>query len=243
MNTSRTIVLSLLVFLGVSLGAAPAYAQATEEPVAGNATLQSNQPSVALSVGLRGRYLYLPAGIIELFVDHATSVSSGGFGIEVTRRRGNSEVIIGLEYDNLEAESGLYLEKDDNPAIFGQYPDYVAFDGLGLIGVDATFTWGERLHDRLELRYGAGFGLAIVTGGVYQADTQCPYGTTIGDLDDPGRCKKVGVAKKSDKVPPVFPIVNAVIGLRAKVTEKVSVDLEGGLHNTLFLGIKSSYSF
>jgi hypothetical protein len=195
-------------------------------------------------VGARLRYVFLPAGMVELFVDHATSMSSVGFGAEVVTRKGNFDVVFGLEYANIAPENGLYQEKGEDPSVAGMYPDYVEFESFALLALDASFIWHATLSEKVQLRYGAGIGLGFVLGDIYQTDTVCPPGTTVGDLDDPNHCTTVpGTRVASDDVPPVVPIVNVLLGARFMLAEGLSLNVEGGFRDVFYLGVSSNYLF
>jgi hypothetical protein len=44
-------------------------------------------------------------------------------------------------------------------------------------------------------------------------------------------------------LPPVFPVVNAILGLEIKPTEKMTINIEGGIRTLPFFGVSSSYFF
>jgi hypothetical protein len=44
-------------------------------------------------------------------------------------------------------------------------------------------------------------------------------------------------------LPPVFPVVNAIIGLEIKPTDHMTVNIEGGIRTLPFIGISSSMFF
>lgn len=96
--------------LAVALGAAPALAD-DDDPAPATATAAA--PSTQIGVGVRIRNVRIPQGLIEAFVDRAPGGSSNvGFGLEVSRRRGQFEVQLGLEYEKIFIEKGLWIEKD-----------------------------------------------------------------------------------------------------------------------------------
>lgn len=240
-----------VTFLAVALSL-PSVARGEEEegfsaPADQTVAAKANQSQ--FGVGARVRYVTLPNWLLELFLDHATSMSSVGFGIEVVRRKGDFDIVFGLEYANVSAESGLYLEKGDDPGnncvATGECPDDVVFDGLALIGFDASFIWHTNLGTpKVQLRYGAGIGVGIVLGDILQYDTSCPPGTTVNDLDDRNACPHLpgDPHEKADK-PPVVPIVNVLLGLRFQVAPQLTLNLEGGFRNMFFLGVGTDYIF
>jgi hypothetical protein len=211
-------------------------------------TVTRNANKRRWGVGARFRYVFLPAGVLELFLDHATSLSSVGFGAEVVGRKGNFDIVFGLEYDNVSPSDGLYQDKGDDPGDCGTNndacPDFTRFDGLGVIALDANFVWHTKLASKIDLRYGGGLGIGIVTGDLYQTKKVCPPGTTIGDLDDPNACPTTLEAeKKSDDVPPVVPIVSLLLGVKFQVTDNVAINVETGFRDVFFLGAGTDWIF
>jgi hypothetical protein len=198
-------------------------------------------------VGARLRYVFVPAGFLELFnLTHATSMNSIGVGGEVVTRKGDFDIVFGVEYDGASPSDGLYLKKGDN--IQSPGPDFVKFDGLSAIGFDASFLWHAKLSDKVQLRYGGGLGINIVLGDVLQTDMNCDPGTQPSDLDDPAtpKCHPLPggkVNQKSNDVPPVVPIVNLILGARFKVAEGFSLNVEAGFHDMFFVGVSSDYVF
>ncbi len=195
-------------------------------------------------VGARLRYVFIPQAVLNLFLDHSTSMNSIGFGVEVVGRKGDFDIVFGLEYDGASPENGLYQEKGENPSIPGEYPDFTEFDGLGMIGLDASFIWHAKMSDKVQLRYGAGIGLGIVTGTIYQTDTVCPPGTTVDDLDDSSQCAPLaGSRAESDDVPPIVPIINVQLGARFMLSENISFNVETGFRDVFYLGLGTDYIF
>jgi hypothetical protein len=200
-------------------------------------------PEVLWGVGARSRFIFLPRGVIELFVAHATSMQSVAFGGEVIRRKGNFDIVFGIEYANISPEDGLYQEKGEDPSMIGMYPDYVRFNNFAMLSVDASFIWHTDLTDFMQFRYGAGIGLGFLLGGFTQTDTMCNSATTIDDLNNPRACAEVsGTTEEGDK-PPVVPIVNLLIGMRFKLVEQLSLNLEVGFRDVFFVGGGIGYFF
>lgn len=229
--------------------AAPTAALAQEaEPEEAPATVVADETKTKLGVGARVRYVFMPEAMLDLFLDHATGMSAFGFGIEVVRRKADFDIVFGLEYDSIAPENGLYLESGDDPGAnclaTGECPDYTEFEDFALLGLDVSFIWHYKLHEAVQLRYGAGIGVGLVLGELYQTDTSCPPGTTIDDLEDPQHCTTTGFARvKSDDVPPVVPIVNLQLGARFKVADQLTINLEGGFRDVFFIGLGTDYIF
>lgn len=205
-------------------------------------------------VGARLRYVFVPKAMLNLFLQHSTRMDSVGFGAEVVGRKGDSDIVFGLEYDGASPENGLYQDKGDDPGLCtldaGKCPDYYRFDGLGMIGVDASFIWHANLSSKVQLRYGGGLGIGIVTGAMYKTKMRCQPGTTNSSLDDPNACgdptvpaNQVSPEEKSSDVPPVVPIINALIGARFLISDNLAVNVEGGFRDLFYLGMGADWIF
>jgi hypothetical protein len=207
---------------------APVEAEASEDP---------NKPHVG--VGIRLRYVTLPKGLIELFVEHAAAgAAHPGFGVEVQRRKGNFEVQFGVEYESLNIKDGVWIDKGDSIPM--DEPDYVEFDGFGWVGADVNFIYHTPIIDQLSLRYGAGLGLGVMLGHIYRTDYVC----TTDNIDSCN--EKVGGENKhaeEDGVPPVFPMINFLLGVQIKPVDHVFVNIEGGIRTIPFFGTTAGYVF
>jgi len=197
-----------------------------------------------IGVGARFRYIFLPKPVIELFLGHATGLSSVSVGGEVIRRKGNLDLVFGLEYANISPANGLYLEKGKDPSLMTDYPDYVTFDNFAMISIDGTFIWHTELTSFMQLRYGAGIGIGFLLGDIKKQKTACTTGTTPSQLDDPNTCpiQTTAPVRIADK-PPVVPIVNLIAGLRFKVVDQLSLNIELGFRDVFFTGASLGYFF
>jgi hypothetical protein len=180
-------------------------------------------------IGARSYYTFLPAAVIELFVEHATSMNSASFAASVIRRKGNFDIEFNIEYGIYSPENGLYEEKGEDPSQVDQYPDLTIFDNLGMISGDASFIWHTDLADFMQFRYGAGIGVGVKIGGATQQDTMCDSTTTIDDLDDINACPpRTGAPIEEMDIPPVLPVVKLMLGFRFKIVDQLSLNIEAG---------------
>jgi hypothetical protein len=192
-------------------------------------------------VGLRIRPVTVPNWLIELFVDDGTSMTSVGYGIEAVRRRGNFDMVIGFEYESVNAGDGYYLEKGKMKADpGGDAVDYVEFDGLALMGLDFTFLWHAEFTRVFAFRAGAGIGAGLVLGKVWQTSQLC---TADADLESGAGCTSLQDRHESDSVPPVIPIVNFQAGFRFRPIDKLSINLDGGFRDMFYVSLSADYFF
>ncbi len=194
-------------------------------------------------VGLRLRGVFEPAFMMNLFVEEQTSggMFHPGFGLELNRRKGEFELVLGFEYENLSPSDGYWLEKGDDGTSPGQYPDFVDFDGLSWFTTDLTFMFHSPINEKVAFRYGAGFGLGIVFGDALQTDQVCS-GT---DFETQCMNDMSGGAQRNDPadIPPVFPVVNLILGAQFRPSRSVSINIETGLRTIFFFGISGTYYF
>ncbi len=212
----------------------------------GVARADDDPKQAKIGLGVRVRDVFMPQAVLNLFLDHSTSMNQYGIGAEVVRRKGDFDIVFGLEYDSVQPANGLYLKSGDNPSgcVPGDTcPDYITFKNFSLLGLDASFIWHYKITDMVQLRYGAGIGVGFVLGELDKTHTQCGGGTTVGQLDDPNACTKVGGMIKSGDVPPVVPIVNVQLGARIKVNKQLGVNLEAGFRDVFFFGLGTDYIF
>jgi hypothetical protein len=249
-----------VIFAVAALGAAPVYAQEAEgedgeeegeslkEGIEAGGFddygKRDRPPRIVAEygVGLRLRGVFVPKGMLELFVEEASSgVFHPGFGLELTRRKGEFELVLGFEYENVSPEDGFWLEKGDDPVVPGQSPDFVDFEGLGWFTADLTFAFQSAINDMVAFRYGAGFGLGLVFGDALQTDSVC----TGSDIEND--CTPItgggGQIRDPADIPPVFPVVNLLVGAQIKPTKKMTINIEGGLRTLFFFGVSSNYYF
>lgn len=194
-------------------------------------------------VGLRLRGVFEPAFMMNLFVEEQTSggLFKPGFGLELNRRKGDFELVLGFEYESLSPSDGYWLEKGDDGTSPGQTPDFVDFDGLSWFTTDLTFMFHSPMSEKVAFRYGAGFGLGIVFGDALQTDTNC----TGTDFENDCTLDTGGGAQVNDPadIPPVFPVVNLILGAQFRPSRQVSINVETGLRTLFFFGISGTYYF
>jgi hypothetical protein len=226
-------------------------APATGEP--GVAATAGEKP-VEYGVGLRLRNVRIPKGEIELFLERAGDDGSStlGLGVDFIRRRGNVELQLGLEYDKIRPGSGMWIESGKNIAA-GDVADYVLPDqNLAWFTIEFTFLNHAPINKYVSVRYGGGAGLGIVLGDLTHFNMVC--NGTGATNENPQPCEPVRFGGQGQfeegtetlvkyNLPPVFPVVNAIIGLQIKPMEKLTINIEGGIRTFLFFGTSAAYFF
>ncbi len=246
--------LSLLVSVATGRSAAADVTPGSEKPN----MVVADDDGVEFGVGLRLRSVWVPKPVLELFLDRAAGGAQNlGYGVDLTRRRGTTELQLGFEYERINVGEGVWINKGDDVSI-GDEADYVlspesSGHQLGWFTIEFTFLNHAEINKWLAFRYGGGIGLGILTGQLDHYNVICNGATNAnpepgcvperfnGNADyapDPG-----GPTPVSYNLPPVFPVVNAILGFSIKPTDKMTINIEGGIRTLPFLGVSSSYFF
>jgi hypothetical protein len=257
---------------GGSASAGPALDDARSKPPPPSASDESdcaklpNDPrcrttpgdEVEYGVGVRARSVWVPRSVLELFVERsAGGAHDYGAGVDLTRRRGSTELQLGFEYERVAVGEGVWINKGDNVAA-GDEADYVLSPDhsrhhLGWFTVEFTFLNHAAINSWLSVRYGGGIGIGILTGELDHYNIICAPSATNANpqpgcvpprFNGTGQYSEAGVETQvAYSLPPVFPVVNAILGLQIKPTEKMTINIEGGIRTLPFVGISSSYFF
>jgi len=229
-------------------------ADTTGSPTEPVAPVAAEAP-IEYGVGLRIRNVRVPKSIIELFVESAPGGASNlGLGVELTRRRGTVEIQLGLEFENITPTEGPWINKNEpvpqNEADYLLEPDHAPNgEKLGWFTIEFSFLNHAVINKNFSIRYGGGAGLGILTGNLYRYDVQCNPSATNAN-PEPG-CRPAQVAGGTGAgtgpvkydLPPVFPVVNAIIGVQIKPVDKVVINIEGGIRTIPFFGTTVGYFF
>ncbi len=251
--------------LGQNAYAGPALDDGGAKPaaLADQPVVVEQEVPVEYGIGIRLRDVSIPKAELGLFLARVGGGSNTvGVGVDLTRRRGNLELQLGIEYEHIAPGEGVWIESgksvpaDDADYLLG--PNH-APEQLGWLTFEFTFINHTPINKWLSFRYGGGAGIGVLTGGLYRNDVHCT-GAVSNDNPEPG-CVPTqfgGNAIYTDTsgnptpgdstphkydLPPVFPVVNAIIGLQFKPTDKMTINLEGGIRTLLFFGISASYFF
>jgi hypothetical protein len=236
------------------------------------ATARPDTPDLAdqveYGVDIRLRKVYLPASLMGLFVQRAAGgADNTGVGFDLVRRRGNLELQLGFEYEHINIAEGVWID-NGNDVTKGDTIDYIlspdhAGSNFGWYTVEFTFLNHAPINKYVAIRYGGGAGLGILSGSVKRWDIQCAAGATNTNVDPyciPPQYKGASgqqgtgtalsdnggapeTAPVAYNLPPVFPVINAIIGIQIKPTNKSVINIEGGIRTLPFFGISAGYFF
>jgi hypothetical protein len=257
----------------VSGSAAAAFAQtmppaedpaATGAPAAVSVTPAAAAPDAFYGAGARLRWVSVPGWLLDAFTDQNQPLSSYGFALEGFRRKGDMDIVVGLSYQRMGPPDGNWLGKGYSPA---EETDFIQFRNFGFVGFDASFIWRTVISEYVAFRYGAGLGLAIMTGEMLRVSAAGCTSQNVGDIRQcrPRYCPASGCTEahhvanqggldngptdphrfKDSNVPGAIPIINLVTGLDFHVPSVKGLEIraEGGFYNALFLGLAVAYIF
>lgn len=226
--------------------------------------------SATYGAGFQLRGIFVPTWFLDMFLDASTGLSSVGLGAEFIRRKGNLDIVGGLNFGFYSPPDGNYLGNGKSPAV---ETDYVDFRDLNVLALDVTFIWHHYFTPWLSMVYGAGLGMGFVLGDVYRISTY-QGNCTADNIGDLSRCNPVPPGDQAsldkwnrsrdqwladarkcssgdspaspclfreDDVWPVVPVVHLLIGVNFKITEEISVRVDGGFHNAFFVGASGQY--
>jgi hypothetical protein len=190
-------------------------------------------------VGIRLRGVKISQTMLGLFLDRVTPTNfETGIGVDLVRRKGDFELQIGLEYEKISAEKGIWIEKDK--PIPANEADFTEFDGFGWVTLEANFINHYAFTKSVALRYGGGAGIGILFGDITHIDRACTN-------SDPASCTidtNGGNRLKYDLKSPVYPVITGLLGVQVRPSDKITVNIEGGFRLVLpFLGVSSTYFF
>jgi len=262
--------------LGLLL-ASPAWAQPAAPPPPTPEETSAAAPAVSTEVaagprdvvygaGARLRWVSVPSWMLGLFTKENQSLSSYGIAGEFFRRKGEMDIMFGLSYQRMGPPDGNWLGKGHDANID---TDLVQFRNFGFVGIDANLIWRSVISEYVAFRYGAGLGLAIMTGQMLRTSAANCTEQNKGDVTvckpivcRGTRCTEAELAAssrtgtidngpgdphrfKDSNVPGAIPILNLVTGFDFHMPqdEGLELRLEGGFYDAFFLGMAAGYLF
>lgn len=227
---------------------APAAAAAAKAPTVDLGEELPVQRPADLSYGVAARMVWVsvPSWLLHPFASQNVPLSSWGTGIQLFRRKGNFDIALSFNYQNMSPPNGNWLGNGNNPATD---TSYLQFHNFALYGIDASFIWHAFFTDWFGMHYGAGVGIGIIGGNIQRTkalDGNC----TAQNVGDPNQCTHTSITSVASTapladVPPVVPILNAVLGVdfRVPTLRGWEARIEGGFYDAFFLGGGVGYTF
>ena len=106
-----------------------------------------------------------------------------------------------------------------------------------------TFLNHTPLSKYIALRYGGGAGIGIIKGAVERTDYHCTAEDENTCSQAPAAEHVIGTPTGPYDLPPVFPVINAIVGLQIRPIPNVVINIEGGIRTMLFFGATVGYYF
>ncbi len=236
--------------------AAPlAFAETPDEPLP-----TDPKRGYLMEVNFRGRYMTVPNGILDPFVTAHTDdeyparpdINAYTLGLEFVVKERTANGIFYVEYLNPMIEDGYWDDADrgSEDPMDGSWVETVDF---ALVTLGADYAYELHATNWLSFMFGAGLGMGIVLGDLYEwqagedpanpegnndnQDSECgPNAPAYERAGDPYNCPHDTELVADGDIPPVVPFVDINIGLRFKISNRASIRLEGGLHNMFYGG-------
>jgi hypothetical protein len=224
-------------------------------------------PRTPYQLGARIRGVFVTSAMLSPYLRAETQLNSWSLGIEFIYRKPKYDVVTSFDVMSIAVDDGNWLATNEqvNPA--NDSTHYLQFRGVYIISLDVSIIGHTPLGKYLELRYGGGVGVGVVTGDVLDTHdsslctptnasilSQCnPFTPPItGSALEPALKKTEGPSSDSQDNPhrhpspdkwPAAPVVNILMGLRVKLPHKFSAQIEIGFRDAIFFGAGAHYSF
>jgi len=220
----------------VTLWMLPGIARGQQATLTETAQVASQENPIHYGIGLRFRGLSIPKRIFERFAEVVPSgMSQPQYSIELVRRRGNFETSYAISWADLSIEDGIWLDDlDHNPSL-------VEFDNFSWFTFDVNAVWEYPFSSTWGLRYGIGIGLGILQGDILETDYECPGNSY--ELDACMQQLNADDVRRPIDLPPVVPVMTALLGTQYAPSERVAINLAGGLQTTFFIGVSAAVFF
>jgi hypothetical protein len=233
-----------------------------EPPKAANLNLPQKY-----ALGARVRYLFVPNSFFSPYLQASTQMNSASVGLEFIYRKDTYDVVTSLDFSYLNVDDGNWLANGHDPSLDAHY---VQFRDLSFLSVDVSVighhTWAAAPW--FELRYGAGVGLGVVLGDVLLTNnfTGCnaqnvsdikachPQGVDLTGPNREAQLKATEANGQTDTAQtphrhssedkwPAAPVINILIGAMFRVHPHVTINVELGFRDAMFVGTGVHYWF
>jgi hypothetical protein len=223
-------------------------------------------PLSPYSLGAYVRGIFAPNGLFSPFLQSATSMESASVGLSFTYHRGRHyDVVTSLDFSFIDVHDGNFLSNDHDASLDTHF---LQFRNLNFLSADVSIIGHSGITRWLEIRYGAGLGIGVVLGDVLT--TNDFGGCTAQNAGNLAACHPLGVnltsAQReqmlkatespgaldtadsphrhvSSDTPPVMGVLNILVGFRFHVQRHLSIDIDSGFRDAIFVGAALHYRF
>jgi hypothetical protein len=197
---------------------------------------------LSYGVSAQLRWVSIPGWLLNAFTKQNVPLSSWGTGLSVFRRKGNFDIALSFNYQNMSPPAGNWLGSSNNATTD---VSFLQFQSFALYGFDFSFLWHNYFTNWFGIHYGAGVGIGILSGHIERtknSNGDC----TDANAGDPTKCTPTPstTARLAD-VPPAVPIFNVQLGVdfRLPKVRGWEARLEGGFYDAFYLGGGIGYTF
>jgi hypothetical protein len=198
---------------------------------------------LAYGVAAQLRWVSIPSWLLNAFTKHNVPLSSWGTGISAFRRKGNFDIAIAFNYQNMSPADGNWLGSSADPT---KDTSFLHFESFAMYGFDFSFIWHAFFTDWFGMHYGGGLGIGIMGGHIQRTKNQNGDCTTA-NAGNPTLCTPGPMPPfiQSADVPAAVPILSAQLGVDFRVPKLRGWEarLEGGFYDAFFLGGGVGYTF
>ena len=125
-----------------------------------------------------------PSWLLNAFTKKNVPLSSWGTGLSVFRRKGNFDIALSFNYQNMSPPDGNWLGSSNNAATD---VSFLQFQSFAMYGFDFSFLWHNYFTDWFGIHYGAGVGIGIL-GGHIDRTKNLNGDCTDANAGDPSMC-------------------------------------------------------
>ncbi|MBM4367511.1 MAG: hypothetical protein FJ102_14960 [Deltaproteobacteria bacterium] len=237
-----------------------------QEPAPGDATAPPADPAVAekkrpflMEVNFRGRYMTVPTGTLDLWSEAheddeypaRPDVNAYTLGLEFVIKEKSANGIFYIEFFKPLIEDGYWDDIDHGSPdpLDGSWVDFS--DEFSFVNIGANYAYELHATKWLSFLFGAGLGMGIKIGNVYEwqpgedpsnpegnndnYDVDCGSDAAAYDRADPDGYNCHYDAEIFGDVP-VIPMIDINIGVRFNINDRAAIRLEGGLHDMFYGG-------
>ena len=167
--------------------------------------------NLAYGVSAQLRWVSIPSWLLNAFTKQNVPLSSWGTGLSVFRRKGNFDIALSFNYQNMSPPAGNWLGSSDKAMTD---VSYLQFQSFALYGFDFSFLWHNYFTDWFGIHYGAGVGIGILGGHIDR--TKNLAGCTDANVGDTSMCMPGpdSTTTKLADVPPGRPHLQRPAGRR-----------------------------
>jgi hypothetical protein len=146
-----------------------------------NAPVEAPRETKPHALALRARWVTVPGWSLAPYTDAHSQLNDGwSIGAEYLYLMPKFDVVVSLDYSWLNPDNGNFLGKNKDASMDTHF---LAFDKLSSLSIDVSLIGHWNLTNWLEFRFGAGLGLGVVFGQIYQinSNTDC-RNSNVNDL-------------------------------------------------------------